>query len=163
MQDSEGRLSDRFIVELARGLSSSREQRTLTTSFEHLKVSSAGLRAYPEKVANRAAAQATVVRQDDHGSITVGQASLVKAIKQDREVRDIADLIPQRRWADLFLEDSSHPLERALPSLLSHVAARCAYSHPSYVADNLLSALDRYKRRVGTGQQGKEANCLLLL
>jgi hypothetical protein len=42
-------------------------------------------------------------------------------MKQDREIRNIADLAAQRLRADLLLEDGSHPFECDLPRLLAPV------------------------------------------
>src|SRR4051812_47278567 len=80
-----------------------------------------------------------------------------------REPWNIADLAPQLLRPDLLLKDSSHPFERDLPSLLSRIGFRSDPSYPSRVAEELLRALGRYNRRVSTGQQEKEVDCVLLL
>ena len=95
MQDPKDRLLDGLIVKLARGIDLAREQRCLTTSLKHLQVLVAGLMVYAKKGANRAAVQPTVVRQNHHGPVAVGQAALIKVVKKGRKVRNIADLAPQ--------------------------------------------------------------------
>jgi len=155
--------TDDLIVKFARGIDLAREQRGMTTSLKHLEVLAAGLMVYAKKGANRAATQPTVVRQNHHGPVAVGQASLVEVVNQDRKIRDIADLAPQLLRPDLLLEDSPHPFERNLLSLLSRIGVRGAPSYPSRIAEELLRALGGDNRRISTGQQEEKVDCVLLL
>jgi hypothetical protein len=110
-----------------------------------------GLLIDPKKVAHRAAAQATAARENDHGSVPIGQAAVVEAVKQGCDVGDIADLPAKRVEADLLLEDGAHPLERGLPGLLAPVGLRSDTDHPTGIAEELLCAASRNDRRIGTG------------
>jgi hypothetical protein len=84
-------------------------------------------------------------------------------VEQGHDIRELADLAAERIRADLLLKDGSHPFERDLPSLLSPIGTRGDPSFPSGIAEKLLRALGGYNRRVSTGQQEKEVDCVLLL
>jgi hypothetical protein len=151
VQDSKDCLLDCLVVELAGGLGLTCEQRGVPAILERPEVLAVGLLIDPKKVAHRAAAQATAARENDHGSVPIGQAAVVEAVKQGCDVGDIADLPAKRVEADLLLEDGAHPLERGLPGLLAPVGLRSDTDHPTGIAEELLCAASRNDRRIGTG------------
>lgn len=93
MQKAKHRLLDSLVVELAGGFSLTREQRSMPAILERPEVLAVGLHIDPKKVAYRAAVQPTAARKNHHGSVAIGQAAAVKAVKQRRDVRDITDLL----------------------------------------------------------------------
>jgi hypothetical protein len=151
VQETKDCLLDCLVVELPGGPSRAREQRSLPAILERPEVLAVGVLIDPKKVAHHAAAQATAARENDHGSVTVGQSAAIEAVKQGRDVGDIADLLAKRIGADLLLENGTHPLERGLTGLLAFVGLRGDVDHPTGIAEKLLRAASRNDRRISTG------------
>src|SRR6516165_3692982 len=118
--------------------------------LEHPEVLAVGLHIDPEKVTHHAAVEATAARKNHHGSVAIGQAAAVKAVKQCRDVRDITDLLAQCSRANLLLENSAHPLERNLTRLLTLVRFRGDTDDPIGIAKELFYAVARNDRWIGT-------------
>jgi hypothetical protein len=119
--------------------------------LERPEVLSVGLPIDPKKITHRAAVQATAARENDHGSVAIGQAAAVKAVKQHRDVRDIADLLTKRVGANLLLEDGAHPLECRRTVLLAPAGFWSDADYPTSIAEELLYAAARSDRWIGTG------------
>ena len=150
MQESKDCLLDCLVVELPIGFGLTREKPAMPAIFERPKVLSVGCLVDPKKAAHCAAAQPTMARENGHGSVTVGQAAVVEAIKQGRHIGDIANLPAKRIGADPLLKDGAHPLERGPTGLLARVRLRGDADHPTGVAEKLLCAASRDDRWIST-------------
>src|SRR6516165_5981588 len=151
VQKAKHSLLDSLVVELAGGFSLTREQRSMPAILERPEVLAIGLHIDPKKVAHCAAVQATAACKNHHGSVAIGQAAVVKAVEQRRDVADITDLLAKRLWANLLLKDGAHPLERGLTGLLAPVGFRGDTDYPTGITEELLYASARNDRWIGTG------------
>jgi hypothetical protein len=88
---------------------------------------------------------------------------IVKAIKQGREIGDVADFLAKRISVDFLLEDGPHPVESILPGLRSPIGLRGKLDHSTRIAEKLLRASWRNNGRVGAGEQEQEVDRALPL
>jgi hypothetical protein len=87
------------------------------------------------------------------GAVALRETPVIEALKQGRNVGNVADRESERIQADVLLEYGAHPFERGLPSLCALVRLRSDANHATGIAEELFYAFGGDDRRIGAGKQ----------